>query len=168
MRRNFHRKYTRRHLKRRCHFNNFERKRNYGSIFWVIFFVAIFLIIFYWEDISNKLPDEEIEHLNPMNKSYPVNFNGLNKIEITLHESVYNYFVDEDSFLYEGDSYKKFLTDKNDEYIIKEIIDQTRNATKSDGDKAVKTLVRFVQKVPYDYSKLNSDSYYVQYPYGTL
>lgn len=168
MRRNFHRKYTKRHLKRRHHFNNFERKRNYSSIFWIIFFVAIFLIIFYWEDISNKLPNEEIGHLNPINKSYPVNFNGLNKIEITLHNSVYDYFVDEDSFLYEGDSYEKFLTNKNDEYIIKEIVNQTINATNSEGDKAVRTLVMFVQKIPYDWESLTSQSYYMKYPYETL
>lgn len=124
-----------------------------------------------------------VEHTNPIIKTYPVNTEGLNGIQITLHESVYNYFVNEAPHSYsyssysidseppagwEEDYWKMFLTNDNDDYIINEIVTQTTTATKSDGDKAARAIARFVQEIPYDWDAFYSNSQYMQYPYETL
>lgn len=128
---------------------------------------------------SNWFEPSHPPHNISINKSYSVNVNGLNKIEITLHKEVYDYFKHDASKEYtyygssppsgwEVDYWKMFLTNKEDEYIMEDILKQTVEATNSEGDKAVNTLVRFVQRIPYDW-----DSFYlvggtVRYPYETL
>lgn len=61
-----------------------------------------------------------------------------------------------------------FLNNNNDEYIIQSIINQTIQATGTDGNSSVRVLVRFVQNIPYDWSDYNSISAKVKYPYETL
>ncbi|MBU0962567.1 MAG: hypothetical protein KKD48_01540 [Nanoarchaeota archaeon] len=123
------------------------------------------------------------QHNTPVNKTYQVYYGGLNKIELILYKEVYDYFIHDASHEYvyyvyndyevapigwEIDYWKMFLSNENDEYVIKDIITQTKFYTKSDGDKAVQAIVKFVQQIPYDWESLNTNSQYVQYPYETL
>ena len=133
-----------------------------------------------WKDITTPYaPSYNIS----VNKSYLVNFNGVKNIGVTLHEEVYDYYktsapheytyttyssYDSPPSGWEKDYWTMFLTDKHDEYIIEDIVNQVVEKTGSDGDKAVKTLVIFVQKIPYAWDIFNSVSFNVQYPYETL
>lgn len=133
-----------------------------------------------YEDFTTP---HSLPHENPINKSYVVKSTRLNKIELTLHESVYDYFVNEAPHEYTYSSYSRyseppvgwevgywtmFLTNPHDDYVIDDIVNQTIEATNDDGDIAVRTLVRFVQGIPYDWDSYWSISGNVKYPYETL
>jgi hypothetical protein len=132
-----------------------------------------------------------IKKENPISKSYNVNSNGLKTIQLTLYQSYYDYFTsakheytytsgyevngvpvyqrDSPPAGWEKDYWKMFLSDKHDNEVISDIVNQTIDATKSDGDKAVQAIVALVQKIPYDWGDYNgSSSQLVKYPYETL
>lgn len=117
-------------------------------------------------------------HTTPIRKSYVVYSEGVNKIEVTLHQEVYDYFVNSASHEYtysgslpvgwEKDYWRMFMTNDEDEYVMQDIVKQVVAATGSAGDKAARAIAAFVQEIPYNYAALNSNSQYVQYPYETL
>ncbi|MBR9701536.1 hypothetical protein GOV13_01300 [Candidatus Pacearchaeota archaeon] len=124
-----------------------------------------------------------LPHENAINKSFVVKSTRLNKIELTLHGSVYDYFMYDAPREYTYSSYSSyseppagwkteywtmFLTNSYDDYVIDDIVNQTIEATNDDGDIAVRTLVRFVQGIPYDWATYESSSGHVKYPYETL
>lgn len=169
-------------------------------ITWVIIILVIFLLFQYYqnneEDIKNYInqlsssitnfeinPQKTIEHTGAINKSYVLKSTRLNKIELTLHKSVYDYFKDNAPHEYSYHSYSSysdspenweveywsmFLTNSNDEYVIEEIIHQITNATNDEGDIAVRTITRFVQGIPYDWNSYWNITGNVKYPYETL
>jgi len=164
-----HRKHTKRHL----HHTHFVKKKNQKKIFlWVIFLIILFALVINYNKINlanftNNSPTYE----NPITKSYS------NGIELILHQNVYDYFRNTASHEYsayyipddwEEDYYKMFLSNSKDEYIIKDIVNQITTSTNSDGDKAVKKIVSFVQNIPYDWASLDSQSMYMKYPYEVL
>jgi hypothetical protein len=196
MTKHWHRRYTKKHLHhspfsdRNLHRSHDFRRKKDNTIYWVIGIVVVLLLFFNYggkinpSDLKNVISDftdTSIQHENPINKSYPVysnlGVNGINTIELTLHESVYNYFKNDAPHEYsayvipddwEKDYYKMFMSNKKDKYVINEIVNQITTSTESEGDVAVKSIALFVQKIPYDWEGFNSNDIHLKYPYETL
>jgi len=177
-RNNWHRRHTRRHMRQKPHRFPRKKKINYDSFIQIILIVGIILLVVYWDDIKAEFREvKDLEHYNPITVSYPVDFNGVDKIELTLHGSVYHYFrftaPHEYSAYYiptdwEIDYWKMYAGSKHDNYVTEEIINQVVITTSSEGDRAARTLIRFVQQIPYDWERYSSNDWNMRYPYETL
>lgn len=118
------------------------------------------------------------EAVNLTYKTYPVGKYNLNQISLSLYGGYYNYFIDSPhEYTYyssqpptgwENDYYKMFLDNKYDNETINTIVNETVSATGTRGDNAVRALILFVQKIPYDYLDANSINSNIKYPYETL
>jgi hypothetical protein len=179
-----------------------NRKTIKKIIKWAIILLVLYFLFQYYQDNDEKIKGMLNESANgfkmmgkdfmatynppheiPIDKSYFVGgYAGVDKIEVTLHQEVYDYFLREPhEYTYssyssyssppegwERDYWTMFISNEEDEYIIKEIVDQVKNKTGSDGDQSVKAIARFVQKIPYDWERAEQVTLQMQYPYETL
>ena len=155
----------------------------------LVILIAVLILVGYGyiRDIENESIDsitqeeeieEETEQITPFGESivtslYLQERYGKEHINVTLHNNVYEYYVNRDMhdcYIDESlyDCFVMPLEDPNDEYIIKEIVSKVSEKTGREGDNLVRRLLYTVTKIPYDEEALINDDPYIKTPYEVL